>query len=68
MLFSKKEKKEETFFCSELVATAFQKVGLLDDSKPGSSYWPGQFSNENRGKEIELLKGAKLGIEHTLIF
>lgn len=41
-------------FCSELVAEAYQRLGLLDEIKPSNEYTPADFS-EKRG--LELLKG-----------
>ncbi len=46
-----------SLFCSELVAEAYQVLGLLDGAKPSNEYTPADFS-ESRG--LTLLKGAKL--------
>jgi hypothetical protein len=36
-----KQKKERTYFCSELVAAAYKQLGLLPKEKSASQYWPG---------------------------
>jgi len=50
------------------VANAFKKVGLLPSDIAAAQYWPGSFSNENKTKEVQLLKGAKLGEELIVEF
>ena len=42
------EQKEpnEGYFCSELVATLYQRLGLLPLEVAATSYWPGNFSTE----------------------
>lgn len=52
-----------SIFCSELVAEAYQRLGLLDNKKPSNEYTPADFSEK---KKLVLLKGASLG-EETLI-
>lgn len=59
------EEDLSSLFCSELVAEAYQRMGLLADSeaggKPATEYTPKNFSVE--GGEAELLLGAILGEE-----
>lgn len=55
-----KIKENKGFFCSELVATGYKRLGLLDPTIAASKYWPGDFSSE---QQMKLLKGAKLGEE-----
>ena len=38
--------KDQGFFCSELIACLYKRLGLLPHKKPSSQYWPGQFSTE----------------------
>ena len=56
LLFSQIKSNEsapkEGYFCSELVATIYQKLGLLSDELAPSSYWPGTFSTEK--EDIQL--------------
>lgn len=37
------QEKFDGFFCSELVAAALKKMGLLDPKISSSQYWPGKF-------------------------
>ncbi|CAD8107007.1 unnamed protein product [Paramecium primaurelia] len=37
-------KKNDTYFCSELVAKAYKKCGLLESNKACSSFWPVEFT------------------------
>jgi hypothetical protein len=50
------------FFCSELVAAAFQRMGLLPASPPANEYTPHDFSAE-RKQPLPLLLGAIWGPE-----
>ena len=54
-------KDDKTYFCSELVASAYKRLGLLDKELAASKYWPGDFSQEDSSKKLTLLKGAYLG-------
>ena len=44
-----------SLFCSELVAEAYQRLGLLGEEKPSNEYTPADFSADRR---LELLKGS----------
>jgi hypothetical protein len=59
------EEDLSSLFCSELVAEAYQRMGLLpkneDGGKPATEYTPKDFSTEGSGSE--LLLGARLGEE-----
>ena len=48
-----------SLFCSELVAEAYQRLGLPNEEKPSNEYTPADFSS---GRQLGLLKG-KLGEE-----
>jgi hypothetical protein len=50
--------EEEGFFCSELVAAAYQALGMLPEERPPSTYWPSTLVREdiNAG----MLGGTKL--------
>jgi len=39
----KTARKNEGYFCSELVAAGYKRLGLLDEQKASSQYWPGTF-------------------------
>jgi hypothetical protein len=47
-------------YCAEVVARAYQVLGLLDGARPVNSYDPGTFWS---GDDLELLAGAQLGAE-----
>jgi hypothetical protein len=51
-----------SFFCSELVAAAYQRMGLLPASPPANEYTPHDFSSE-RKQPLPLLLGATWGPE-----
>lgn len=55
---------EKTFFCSELVATAYKYIGILPVEKSACTYWPGTFSVESN---MKLLQGS-LGDEYKIEF
>lgn len=51
-------------FCSELVAAAYQRVGLLETYPPPFYYNPKDLSSEQQSPPgVHLLKGARLGKE-----
>ena len=51
-----------SLFCSELVAEAYQRLGLLSEDKPSNEYTPADFSDK---RQLKLLEGA-LGKEVIL--
>jgi hypothetical protein len=51
-----------SLFCSELVAEAYQRLGLLDESTPSNEFTPADFSE---AEGLVLLKG-QLGKETFL--
>lgn len=51
-----------SIFCSELVAEAYQRMGLLAEDEPSNEYVPHDFSSE-RAPQLSLLLDAKLGKE-----
>ena len=55
---------ENTFFCSELVASAYKAMGLFPNSLKSSSIWPADFINE---KKLPLVD-ARFGQEMLLDF
>jgi hypothetical protein len=50
----------EASYCAEVVASAYQAMGLLDRSRPANWYDPGRFWS---GDTLELLRNARLGQE-----
>lgn len=57
--------KDRTFFCSELVAAAYKRLGLLPKERSSTQYWPGSFSME---EDLAMLDGAALSQEYLLDF
>ncbi|MXX74350.1 MAG: hypothetical protein F4210_14775 [Holophagales bacterium] len=57
--FGLNEEDLRSIFCSELVAEAYQRLGLLDESKPSNEYVPADFS---AARGLRLLRG-ELGPE-----
>ena len=50
----------EDLYCAELVATTYERIGLLDGKRPANWYDPGKFWS---GDRLELDGGASLGPE-----
>lgn len=57
-----RKEDDASFFCSELVAEAYQRMGLLPDHPPANEYTPRDFSSERRSP-LPLQLGATLGPE-----
>ena len=55
---------EKTFFCSELVAAAYKRLGFLTPDLASCKYWPCNFSDE---QTLELTQGS-LGEELLIDF
>jgi hypothetical protein len=56
-----------TSFCSQLVAGALKRMGLLPEGKAANLYLPRDFSTAN-GDTLPLVGGARLGKERALQF
>ena len=56
-----------TSFCSQLVAGAYKRMGLLPEKRAASNYLPRHFSAASK-KKLPLQGGARLGPERELIF
>jgi PH domain/Permuted papain-like amidase enzyme, YaeF/YiiX, C92 family len=57
LIIKKETNEDEGYFCSELVATAYKKAGILPKNIYSSRYWPGNFADE---RPINLIN-ASLG-------
>lgn len=53
-----REVKQPTFFCSELIAYTYQKMGLLSEGHPPDYYWPKDFSLKGH---LDLQQNELLG-------
>lgn len=57
-----------TSFCSQLVAGAYKRMGLLPKDRPATTYLPRDFTESERGASLPLLEGVSLGRERRLAF
>jgi hypothetical protein len=53
--FGRNTEDLSSLFCSELVAEAYQRLGLLGEDKPSNEYVPADFSDK---RQLKLLRGA----------
>lgn len=58
--FGRNKEDLSTIFCSEMVAAAWQRMGLLPMAPASNSYAPKDFTED---VELPFLKGARLGPE-----
>jgi hypothetical protein len=56
-----------TSFCSQLVAGAYKRMGLLPEEPAATTYLPRDFTS-GLGARLPLTDGARLGRERTLVF
>jgi Permuted papain-like amidase enzyme, YaeF/YiiX, C92 family len=61
-LLRNREPTTDSFYCAELVAEAYQRMGLLPTKPPSNDYMPKDFSSECR-RPLPLLLGATLDAE-----
>lgn len=59
------EEEKQDFFCSELAARLYKELGLLDEKKASSSYYPVDFSEKGG---MRLLRSARLEQERVIAF
>jgi len=55
-----KIKQNQSFFCSELVATAYITIGALTNERSPAMYFPGDFSSD---ENLNWANGAYLDYE-----
>jgi hypothetical protein len=59
----------DNFFCSELVAAAYMRVGLLDGERhSATAFYPSDFNEHNSTRLLDLQQGAELGPELLVEF
>jgi len=56
---------DRTFFCGQLVAETFMRMGLLPPEPPPNAYQPGLFSDQFR--RLQLQKGATFGVSQQIL-
>lgn len=59
------KKEDKSYFCSELVASAYKSLGLLPKDMSSAQYWPGSFSSRSG---LKLLDGSHLEDEQIIEF
>ena len=59
--------ESDGFFCSELVAKAYQEMGLITNSVPASRFWPGDFSENSKLGLIEANLQQEKVIDFSII-
>ncbi|KNC49919.1 uncharacterized protein AMSG_06223 [Thecamonas trahens ATCC 50062] len=58
----------ESMFCSEAIAEAYKRLGLLPADIPSNRYTPADFGTEHRaGQHLNLLGGARLAPEVEIL-
>lgn len=62
-IFGENKEDLSSLFCSELVAEAYQRMGLLTEKKPSNEYTPKDFSS---GKTLSLELGHSLSNETAI--
>jgi hypothetical protein len=56
---------KDSYFCSEIVAMAYKRVGLLPPNLSSNSYLPNAFSEDGK---MQLLGDASFGEEILIVF
>ena len=60
------EEEKKTYFCSELAARLFKELGILDENKSSTTYYPVDFSQKG---SLNIVKpGVSLGHERIICF
>lgn len=62
-IFSENKEDLSSLFCSELVAEAYQQMGLLTETTPSNEFTPKDFSSE---KNLRLERGYSFGAEMAI--
>lgn len=57
--------EDKSYFCSELVASAYKCLGLLPKDISASQYWPGNFSSKS---DMKLIGEGMLEDEQMIEF
>ena len=60
------EEEKKTYFCSELAARLYKELGILDEEKSSTNYYPVDFSQKGKLKFIK--PGVSLGNEKIISF
>mmetsp|Transcript_32095 Transcript_32095/g.31838 ORF Transcript_32095/g.31838 Transcript_32095/m.31838 type:complete len:217 (+) Transcript_32095:429-1079(+) len=57
---------EDNYFCSELIASAYKALGILDENIPSSRYWPGDFESKNSLPLMDAELGEEIMVDFEL--
>ena len=60
---NKEEEEKKTYFCSELVARLYKELGLLDEEKASTRYYPVDFSDKTK----LVFKRDKVAFDHERV-
>ncbi|KRX03224.1 hypothetical protein PPERSA_09236 [Pseudocohnilembus persalinus] len=55
---------KEEYFCSEITAIYYKRLGIMSPTIPPCQYWPVSFT---QNRNLQLLKGAKFGNEISIL-
>eukprot|EP00051_Salpingoeca_urceolata_P011144 m.137581 g.137581 ORF g.137581 m.137581 type:complete len:556 (-) comp17000_c0_seq4:124-1791(-) len=61
------EDDTSSWFCSQLVASAYKAMGLISLDLPSSAFLPKDFGNESSSRDVPLSNGATLSEEIYLV-
>ncbi|CAG9331344.1 unnamed protein product [Blepharisma stoltei] len=57
---------EDNYFCSELIASAYKALGILNQNIASSRYWPGDFESKNSIPLTDAELGEEIMIDFEL--
>ena len=63
---AKEDEEKKTYFCSELAARLYKELGLFDEEKASTRYYPVDFSEKVSLKFVK--KGVSLSNEIVIAF
>lgn len=63
---SEQEEENKTYFCSELAARLYKELGLLNEDKSSTTYFPVDFSQ--KGYMTIIREGVSIGNERIISF
>ena len=63
---TEEEEDKKTYFCSELAARLYKELGILNEEKSSTMYFPVDFSQKG---ELKIIKeGVSMGDERIISF
>jgi len=61
------QRRDQSFFCSEIVAACLKRCGVLAGARASCTYWPSSFSQYDH-ESLPLQPGVHIGQEEVLVF